>query len=121
MCFRKIAGAALDKSVAEAPKGPAFMIGGWGRLDIPNRPLWEYNCEGSVAFARAKNAVLFAGPRPQAASTVFAIDIKTGESLWKRPVQLHAPPVLWGIAIDRDGRIITALKDGHVMCFGPAS
>ena len=35
-------------------------------------------------------------------------------------MSLHAPPVPWGMAVDRDGRIIAALKDGHMMCFGPA-
>jgi outer membrane protein assembly factor BamB len=51
---------------------------------------------------------------------VFAIDINTGESLWKGMLGLHAPPVPWGMALDRDGRIIVTLKDGHIMCFGPA-
>jgi outer membrane protein assembly factor BamB len=64
--------------------------------------------------------VLIAGSGPQA-PMVMAFDIKTGERLWRRPLQLHAPPVLWGMAVDRDGRIIAALKDGHVMCFGPGS
>jgi outer membrane protein assembly factor BamB len=115
LCFKKIPGAVLDKSIVEPPG-----VAGWAKLDIPDRPLWEYECQGSVAFARAKNAVLYAGSAPQQPPSVAAIDIKTGEKLWKRPVELHAPPVRWGLAVDGEGRIIVALKDGHVMCFGAA-
>ena len=64
--------------------------------------------------------MLYAGSAPQGPPSVAAIEIKTGEKLWKRPVELHAPPVRWGLAVDGEGRIIVALKDGHVMCFGPA-
>jgi outer membrane protein assembly factor BamB len=120
LCFRKIPEAVLDKSVVDPPKTPTFIIGGWGRLDISDRPLWEHKTEGSVAFARGSNAVLVAGSPPQGSSSVFAIDINTGESLWKGMLGLHAPPVPWGMALDRDGRIIVTLKDGHIMCFGPA-
>jgi outer membrane protein assembly factor BamB len=121
MCFRKIPRAVLDKSVPEPPKVPTFMIAGLQKLDTPDRPLWEYDCEGSVAFARGKNAVLFAGLKPQGGPSIVAVDIQTGEQMWRGSLSLHAPAVLWGIAVDRDGRIIAALKDGHVMCFGPAS
>ncbi len=119
LCFRKIDPSVLSGFVARAPTGPTFMIGGWGRFDIRDRPLWEFQCEGSVALARGRNAVLFAGARPQGAPCIDAVDLRSGERLWRGPMQLQGPPVPWGMAIDSDGRIVATLKDGQVMCFGP--
>jgi outer membrane protein assembly factor BamB len=115
LCFRQLSNAVLAKSIVEPPG-----VNGWAKLDIPDRPLWEQECQGSVAFARAKNAVLYAGSVSQGPPFVAAVDIKTGGRLWKRGVQLSAPPVRWGLAVDSEGRIIVTMKDGHVMCFGPA-
>ena len=121
LCFKNIGTTVLDRCVSEPPAGPTFMIGGWGRFDISEKPFWEFPCEGSVAFARSKNAVLFAGARPQGVPSIDAVDVEKGGRFWKRPLILESPPVPWGVAIDRDGRIIATLKDGHVMCFGPTN
>jgi outer membrane protein assembly factor BamB len=121
MCFRSIDSNVLDKLVAERPVGPTVRLGGPGRSGLPARPLWEHQSDGSVAFARCKNAVLFAGARPAGTSSIVAVDIKSGQRLWKRPLQLQSSPVPWGMAVDRDGRIIATLTDGQVMCFGPTS
>ncbi|MCL5743478.1 MAG: PQQ-binding-like beta-propeller repeat protein [Acidobacteria bacterium] len=115
LCFKRLPVAVLDKSIVEGPG-----VTGWARFNISERPLWEYECPGSAAFARASNAVVYASSAPQAPPSLVAIDIKTGERFWKRGIELHAPPVRWGLAIDAGGRIIVTMKDGHVMCYGPA-
>jgi len=120
LCFRNIDAKALDRCAAEPPTAPVFTIGGWGKFDVADRPLWEFQCDGSVAFARCRNAVLFAGAKPQGVPSIDAVDVGNGEKLWKQSMTLQSPPVPWGMAIDGDGRIIVSLADGHVMCFGPA-
>lgn len=39
-----------------------------------------------------------------------------GRELWSQP--LPAEPVRWGIAVDAQGRVIVALRNGAVQCFG---
>ena len=121
MCFRKIDTRVLDSSVAERPKQPSGQVPLWGKLAVESRPLWQYECDGSVAFARGKNAVLFAGARPLGAVTITAVDINSGKNFWKRPAVLESQLVPWGMAVDRDGRVVVTLIDGQLMCFGPPS
>lgn len=83
----------------------------WGKLDISNEPLWEYNCDGSVALAVCKNAVVVADK-----SEIVVLNLDDGKMLWSQP--LEYPPVAWGLAVSRDGRIIVTLEDGSVQCFG---
>ena len=72
-----------------------------------------------MAFARSKNAILFAGTGTNRAPSLEALNIKTGERLWKSSQPIQGPPVRWGMAVDRDGLVVVALKEGDVMCFGP--
>ena len=83
----------------------------WGKLDIPFESLWEYNSEESIALAVCKNAVVIA-ERTQ----ITVLDIRNGKTMWTQP--LDYPPVPWGLALSRDGRIIVTLQDGSVQCFG---
>ncbi len=118
MCFNPIDKTALNRCVARPSKTPVFMINGWGKFDITDKPLWEYDCDGSVALARCKNVVLFAGTGPQGPPSVEAVDIGTGEKFWKYGKPLQGSPVDWGMTVDSEGRIVVALKDGQIMCFG---
>ena len=77
-----------------------------------------------MAVAVAANAVIVAGTNrrfetPEAAPDethgIAALDLKDGKPLWKHP--LPAGPVSWGLAIDRDGRVLASLRDGRVVCF----
>jgi len=88
-----------------------YMAPIWGRLNIVNEPYWEYNCEGSVALAVCNNAVVVAEK-----SQIVVIDIQDGGIMWSQP--LEYPPVPWGLAVSRDGRIIATLEDGSLQCFG---
>jgi len=83
----------------------------WRKLTIRNKSLWEFDCKDSVAFAACHNAVLFAS-----ATKVIALDLTNGDALWSEA--LPAPPVVWGLAVDREGRVVVALEDGQVVCFG---
>ena len=48
---------------------------------------------------------------------IAALSLTDGKLLWRH--SLPAGPVSWGLAIDREGRILVALRDGRVLCFGP--
>ena len=91
---------------------------GWGEFIIPDKPLWEYNCNEAVAMVRCKNAVIFSAShsKERPLNFVRALDINTGKRLWSQ--ELISPPLLWGLIVDRDGRIIVTLEDGQIMCFG---
>ena len=118
LCFNSIDKTVLNNSVTEPQKEPSFMIPPWGKLEIADPPLWEVDCEGAVALARCKNAVLFSGNPYGGNPSIVALDIQNGKRLWRRSPQLPSSPVPWGLAVDRDGRIMVALEDGQVLCFG---
>lgn len=92
------------------------------------KPIWASRpFNDTVAVAIADNAVVVAGTNRQFATPqtdpvethgITALDIKTGQPLWKHA--LPAGPVSWGVAIDRHGRVLTSLRDGRVVCFGTA-
>jgi len=101
MCFARV----------EADRNKRFLEG-WGKPNIPGlKPLWENNCTDSVALAVCKNAVVVAMP-----SEIVALNLRDGKMLWTQP--LPSSPVPWGLAVDRDGRVIVTLEDGYVICFG---
>jgi len=120
---------------AELPCPPArlaVMTGGLG-LILPtqgegakDKPVWAARpFQENAAVAVAPNAVLVAGtdrrfPKPDGSPEetcgLAALEIKTGKVLWRRP--LPAGPVRWGVAIDREGRVLVSLRDGRVLCFG---
>ena len=84
----------------------------WGKLSVAGRtPRWQFDCDKSVAVAVCRNAVVVAR-----AEDVVALDIESGKPLWTHP--LPAAPVPWGLAVDRDGRIVLTLDDGRVLCLG---
>lgn len=89
-----------------------------GKLNLSNKPLWEYDCREAVAIARCKNAVIYSAnfSRERPVNLVEVLDINNGKRLWSK--ELIAAPIPWGLIVDRDGRIIVTLKDGQIMCFG---
>jgi len=52
-------------------------------------------------------------------SEIVALNLKDGSVLWSENVP--SAPVSWGLAVDRDGRVIVTLEDGQILCFGEAS
>lgn len=88
------------------------ILSSWGNPRLPAlAPLWANKCKDIIALAVAPNAVVIAKP-----SELVAHDLQDGKVLWTQPLQ--APPVPWGLAINRDGRIIITLEGGQVACFG---
>ena len=73
-----------------------------------------------TALAVAKNAVVIGGadPKRNGPTTygLMALDLVSGRKLWAVP--LKAAPTIFGIAIDRRGRVIASLEDGSVLAFG---
>jgi outer membrane protein assembly factor BamB len=115
MCFNPVERELLNNCVADPDKKSFFMNVGWGKFDIPDKPLWEYN-EESIAIALCKNAVVMAVKSPDGTMGVGALDLQDGNLWWKHV--LPCSPVPWGLAVDSNGRIIVTLKDGEVICFG---
>jgi len=75
-----------------------------------------------AAVAIAKDAIVVAGVDRAGKGTdvtttsgVAAISLADGKVLWKQA--LPSPPVGWGVAIDREGRVLVSLRDGRVVCF----
>jgi len=118
MCFDAIGNDLLNRSAIPQPENPRGIMPRLRRLNVPESPLWEYDFEGAVAFARCQNVVLLAGNRPQGTPRIEAVDVNNGEG-WG-VVQLPVPPVPWGLAIDAEGHIIATLEGGQVVCFGPS-
>jgi len=107
MCFARIDRALLPALLAQAiGRGAAAEKRG-----LKDKPLWSYDCKDSVAWAVGNNAVLIATK-----SQIIALNIEDGKILWSQPVPVS--PVPWGLAVDRDGRVIVTLEDGKVFCFG---
>ncbi len=110
-CYRPIAKELLDKCVLDRKYPGNHIIAAWGKFEPGQVPVWARRCEGSVGIAVGKNAVAVA-----TATQVLALNIADGTQLWSCP--LAAPPVPWGIALDRRGSVLVACKDGRVRCFG---
>lgn len=47
---------------------------------------------------------------------VVAVSLEDGKTLWTHP--LPGMPVRWGVALDREGRVVVTLADGRVLCIG---
>lgn len=101
MCFAGLRGDRVE-----------FQKAVWGKTQSQDpKPSWEFNCPNSAAVAVAPNAVVVAMP-----DEVIALNLRDGRLLWKQP--LPATPVPWGLAINREGKVIVTLEGGRVVCFG---
>ena len=68
----------------------------------------------------AGNAVVRTARPPDIEGNWFvaASDKQTGEELWKAP--LPSEPRFGGLAIDQTGRVYVVLREGAIVCYGPA-
>ncbi len=101
-----------DRVVRMAPKTEG---------DEKPKAIWDV--EGptqSRAMALGSHAVVIAGGVNASDSdepkyTLVARAVADGQPLWTQP--LPAMPAWWGLATDRDGRVLATLQDGRVLCF----
>ncbi len=110
LCYDPIDRKLLSRGAANMRN--SYLVN-WARLGIRQKPRWSRDCKESTAVAVCSNAVVVAEE-----SKVFALSLKDGSLLWS--CALGSAPVEWGLAVDRRGRAIVALKDGKVLCFGKA-
>jgi outer membrane protein assembly factor BamB len=89
-----------------------------------NQPVFRWSqplFQEYAAAAFASNAIVVAGmdwtgqgPAMRGTGGIAAISPADGKVLWKRA--LPALPVIFGVAIDAEGRILVSLQDGRVVC-----
>ncbi len=111
--------AALTNALGLLPPG--------ARLEAKPKPVWTSRpFQENAALAVAENLVITSGLDRRLSDSgeivaetygIAALDLKDGTSVWRET--LPAAPVGWGLAIDREGRILAALRDGRVLSFGP--
>ena len=76
----------------------------------------------TAAVVLAGNAVLVAGrlkgetKEAPPENVLTALDLTDGRPLWTEA--LPHQPASWGLAVDREGRLLVTLLDGRVLCFG---
>jgi outer membrane protein assembly factor BamB len=100
MCFR------AEDAFGVAGK----LVADWGKPRMQGlAPAWDIECKDALALAVGPNAVVVAKP-----TEVVAYRLADGKLLWNDA--LPAPPVPWGLAVTREGRIIVALTGGKVIC-----
>jgi outer membrane protein assembly factor BamB len=95
------------------------VVCGQPLYSTPSSPVFDGACRWDDPVIAAKNADLsYTLTRTGQGNvwTLAARDRARGEDLWTQA--LPAEPVRWGIAVDRDGRIIVTLRDGRVLCYG---
>jgi hypothetical protein len=87
------------------------LLASWGNPRLPQlTPQWAHKNKDILALAVAANAAVVATP-----TELIAHDLQDGKVLWTQP--LPTSPVPWGLAINREGRIIVTLEGGQVVCF----
>ena len=84
----------------------------YGKVNVKDRPQWTYDCPDSIAWAVCRNAVLTATN-----DRVSALSLADGKQMWGCP--LPAAPITWGMAVEKEGRVIVTLENGQVVCLGP--
>ncbi len=76
--------------------------------------VWGIKGQRYNSLVTAPNAVLAAAQHGDRA-VLAALDLATGKPIWE--VELPAPAVKGGTAVDRRGRIIVSLENGQVECY----
>ena len=93
--------------------------------DGKTKVLWkDSSFARTQAVVLSANAVIVAGELPALKKdgplrpALVARNPVDGKPLWAQA--LPAPPQKWGLAVDRDGRVVLTLIDGRTVCFAAA-
>jgi hypothetical protein len=111
---------------ATAPRGRELvLVGGQVRTvgqplySLPSAPVFDQAIAWENPVVTTPNARLACQRKrgqQEGGWTLVAQDSQTKETLWTQP--LPAEPVRWAVAVDAQGRIVVALRNGQVLCFG---
>ena len=75
---------------------------------------------GTVALALAANAAITVAEVPSVEAptryVLSAYDLEDGNRLWEQELPDRA--LRDGLLVDRDGRVVVALRDGGLVCYG---
>jgi len=85
----------------------------------PKSPVYDRSVQWGPAEVVAKNARLLCVQDKGVQGApwkLVARRLDRAERLWEHP--LGGEPVRWGVAVDAEGRVVVALRDGQVLCFG---
>ena len=74
----------------------------------------DFHAANAVVVAGIDRRVSHSEASPVESYAIAALELKTGKLLWKH--SLPAGAVRWGIALDRNGRVLVGLRDGRVVC-----
>ena len=102
-------------------KGGGVPVSGQPLYSVPSAPVFDKPSQWGPQVVAAKNVRLLCEQRPGepgAPWVLAAQSPKDAAELWVQT--LPGEPVPWGLAVDRDGRILVSLRDGRVLCYGPA-
>lgn len=83
----------------------------WGKPQVADaRPIWRARVPDSRAIAVGSNAAVLALP-----DALVAVALDDGRELWRHVLPDLSIP--WGLALDREGRVLVSLENGDVLCF----
>jgi len=105
--------------------GANVQVSGQPLYSQPDMPVFDQSVRWSEMAVRARNALLTVERVRGSGKPGWALVARhsgggAGEPpLWRQP--LADEPVRWGIAVDAQGRILVALRNGEIVCFGAAN
>jgi outer membrane protein assembly factor BamB len=85
----------------------------------PDMPIYDGSLRWQPDVVTAKNATLACVQQKDKKNPswrLVARGTNGDKPLWEVP--LSGEPVRWGVAVDAEGRVIVALRNGHIECFG---
>ncbi len=109
-------GRELHLSVGKDRRGnPQRRVVPTGQPFYSTYPVYSKEVAWDAPIVAAKNVNLLCR-QSQGDWKLVAQDRSSKKDLWQQP--LPAEPVRWAVAVDAQGRIIVALRNGQVLCFG---
>ncbi|GAB6167035.1 hypothetical protein JCM19992_30350 [Thermostilla marina] len=123
--FDTATGKCLNRPVptpgSTAPRGRELQIvdnrvivGGQPLYSVPEAPVYDASTQWPPEVVRTPDGELVTAHTDDG----WALVARRGDQIaWARP--LPSAPIRWSIAVDRSGRIVTVLRSGTVIAFGP--